>query len=97
MGSKTYIHKTAAFRELMLKRLRANKYKGGWKDASLYYLQGRLLDEVVEVVHTARYAKDHNIADLAGECADVANFAMMIADITGGLDNKEKKGEKGCQ
>lgn len=94
MGSKNYIHKLASFREIMLERLRANRWKGGWKGASFHYLQGRLLEEVIEVAEAARYRKT-NKAWIARECADVANIAMMIADITGGLNNERTTTNKG--
>jgi len=82
---KTYVHKIAAFREVMLERLRANRWKGGWKDESFHYLLGKLMAEVIEVAEAVRCNK----SQVTYECADVANIAMMIADISGDLKQKE--------
>jgi hypothetical protein len=54
-------------------RLRANDHKGGWYDCTLQYLKKRLHEEVMELRSSRRDTR-------VEEAADVANFAMMIAD-----------------
>lgn len=70
------------FGKHMKSRLHANRSKGGWKGYSTRYLVTRLKEEVTELENaldaTPRY-KDH----ITKEAADVANFAMMIADNEG--------------
>lgn len=69
-----------AFSRLMESNLRANDHKGvdGWRSMQLRWLLGRLRQEVEEL-DCALHAKDAQMIET--ECADVANFAMMIADI----------------
>ena len=87
-----------AFQGEQWRKLMANAHKGGWKDENVYDLLSRLGDEVRELeeaVHAWDLAKSRPItssevaADLAGkvakEAADVGNFAMMVADVVGGL------------
>ena len=66
------------FAELCEKKLRKNDYKPHWRGAALDYLRKRLSEEVNEL----RRAIDDNtsVETVRDECADVANFAMMIAD-----------------
>ena len=67
-----------AFALAMEERLRANDHKGGWRDLAVSYLMARLheesaeLDEVVRLGGSPEQAKH--------DAADVANFAMMVAD-----------------
>ena len=66
----------------MQKELDENKHKGkfSWrKDCSLDYLIKRLYEEADEVVNCI--GTDSSLQEVISECADVANFAMMIADI----------------
>ena len=69
------------FGKVMVSRLarKKNRRKGEWKDSSIEYLFRRLLEEVSEL-----YATHHEDVSFenftAMECADVANFAMMIAE-----------------
>jgi len=69
----------AWFVKEMKKKLRANNHKGGWEDCSLQYLSMRLTQERKELALAIK-TKDKN--KVIAECADIANFAMMIADIT---------------
>ena len=71
------------FAERMEAELCANDYKGGWEDMLLADLLTRLREEVEELAEAVkmRAATAHVIS----EAADVANFAMMIADVNGGL------------
>ncbi len=81
-----------AFQSLMWEKLKANAHKGGWQESSLPDLTRRLGDEVVELgAELIGYAEATDSvrlsmrAAIARECADVANFAMFIADVVGGL------------
>jgi NTP pyrophosphatase (non-canonical NTP hydrolase) len=75
----------------MEEKLRKNDHRGpdGWKGCRFDYLTGRLMQEMMEVFRElwranadTRIAKiDSEVArKITDECADVANFAMMIAD-----------------
>lgn len=70
----------ARFAALMERELRANDHKGGWQADSPVSLVCRLKDETQELVRAI--AGEGNVA---AEAADVANFAMMIADVCGAL------------
>jgi NTP pyrophosphatase (non-canonical NTP hydrolase) len=84
--------KVAWFSELMEKELVENIYKGGWDDANLLWLQARLSEELGELSRllvrfhwpTGGVISGENTTvkrRAIEEAADVANFAMMIADI----------------
>jgi hypothetical protein len=71
--------------------------KGGWAHDLPQRLMERLHDEVQELeLALARYIADPTIdrtaktetlaVEVAREAADVANFAMMVADVVGGLN-----------
>ena len=70
---------TATFAEIMAKRLWKHRRKDGWEDADVHYLFRRLLEEVAEL-----YSAYHELPAIPNhvqqEAADVANFAMMIAE-----------------
>lgn len=71
------------FAEHMEARLAANDHKGGWSRCKLKWLLGRLEGEVAELrgiveSYCAGFGDDDE--HLIREAADVANFAMMIAD-----------------
>ena len=69
------------FAEQMELQLRANDWKGGWDDCPLAYLNGRLREETVELKWAIFPPSEADREQVAHEAADVANFAMMIADI----------------
>lgn len=85
-----------AFAEEMEAKLAENRHKGdrdGWRREQVSTLTKRLLCEVGELVDaigkkdisgTGRFRK----AQIRSECADIANFAMMIADVAGGMRPK---------
>jgi hypothetical protein len=84
------------FARLMEAKLRENDHKGGWRRCSTGYLTrrcGNELDELRELIHRlARMPNRHpaptveeSIA-IGREAADVANFALMLADNLGALD-----------
>uniref|UniRef100_A0A6M3K3H0 Uncharacterized protein n=1 Tax=viral metagenome TaxID=1070528 RepID=A0A6M3K3H0_9ZZZZ len=63
----------------MERKLKKNDYKKHWKECSLEYLQNRLKNELQELNFLLK--KISNKREVINECADIANFAMMIADI----------------
>lgn len=70
----------ARFALLMEAKLRANDHKQPWRHCSLNYLSTRLTQERAELRQALKKREDVGL-----ECADVANFAMMIADKVGDL------------
>jgi len=72
-----------AFTAVMWRKLIANAHKGGWKNNLAEELLERLHEEVEELERAIM--EDDNPQNIAKECADVANFCMMIADVVGGL------------
>jgi NTP pyrophosphatase (non-canonical NTP hydrolase) len=66
--------------------LKANDHKGGWKDSHFAWLLSRLTEELSELAgEVYKFPKVKNPKLITKEAADVANFAMMIADVSGGL------------
>ncbi len=61
----------------------------GWEDCDLYWLMGRMQDEIRELDDELGITGDW--ADAMLECADVGNFAMMIHDI---LNERVRRFEK---
>lgn len=69
------------FASQMEAKLKKNRHKGdqeGWRDCGVSYLMERLHGEFEELT---RALSSTDKEDIIAECADVANFAMMIADI----------------
>lgn len=73
------------FAQLMERKLRACAWKGGWEELSLGTLAAAMREEVAELdgALDALLTDDGptNLHAVAQEAADVANFAMMIADV----------------
>lgn len=65
------------FADIMEIKLNKNDHKTGWKSCSNTYLLTRLKNEVTELENALINGKGVTIVK---EAADVANFAMMIAD-----------------
>lgn len=63
------------FAERMEEKLTASDPKGGWEHCSLGLLAERLCDEVAELAEASSFQAT------AREAVDVANFALMIADV----------------
>ena len=62
------------FARAMEDRLRANDSKGGWQDMQFDEIVDRIDDEVLELREAASFQ------DRIHEAADVACFAMLVAD-----------------
>lgn len=65
----------------MERELRNNDYKGGWRECEVEELFRLLNEEVGELGDVLKNGGHISDARIISECADVANFAMMIADI----------------
>jgi NTP pyrophosphatase (non-canonical NTP hydrolase) len=73
------------FSHIMEKKLSENRHKGdarGWRESTPGQLVQRIEDEVAELKE-ALMSKQFNPEAVAREAADVANFAMMVADCYG--------------
>lgn len=81
--------------ELMQHKLDKNKHKEcvvmnpdnkgrGWDKCDVRWLLMRLREEADEIEKALN--DNEEPIEVAKECADVCNFAMMIADNVGGLD-----------
>jgi len=66
------------FAMVMEGRLLEHEDRGGWRDEPLDYLFKRLVEETGELSAALLAHKDKE--KMIRECADAANFAMMIAD-----------------
>jgi hypothetical protein len=84
----------AAFARLMEQKLRENDHKGGWDQESKHWLLGRLKEETSELDNAicdwactkiGSQGEREATVVVGREAADVANFAMMIADRCGSL------------
>lgn len=70
------------FVSAMSGRLHDNRHKAGWKKCTYVYLYRCLLQELTELMEAIEAPESaHNVTS---EAADVANFAMMIADVYAG-------------
>ncbi len=85
------------FMEEMKKKLTENQHKSGWQTCNLLWLYSKLGEEMGELgsilndialpttakigplgIHVRKMIVD----EIVSECADIANMAMMIADVT---------------
>lgn len=78
------------FATLMEEALRRNEGKGGWHDDQPEELLLRAYEELGELHREVlrRFRSDEPGSwrnRIAREAADVANFALMVADVCGGL------------
>jgi len=70
----------------MEKKLKANDHKGGWRNCTLQYLSMRLTQErkeLYDAIENRRgsfFGDSHTDEEIIKECADIANYALMIAD-----------------
>jgi len=63
-----------------------------WKHESIAYLEDRLGEELAELCDAMESNQPKDVVEK--ECADVANFAMMIADVYRQKANLTKVGKK---
>lgn len=70
------------FNRQMHNKLTEKEDKGLWDDLDIYWLLKRLKDETCELLEaiSIHRTKGSNREEIIREAADVANFAMMIAD-----------------
>lgn len=74
------------FAAAMMERLSANKHKAGWAGMGASALLKRLYQEAAELtVAVHEHPEDREL--IRKEAADVANFAMFIADNLGDLQS----------
>jgi len=71
-----------AFAVEMEKRLRKNDKKGGWRWCGTDWLLCRCVQELGELF-SAIDRNGYNSGPVVRECADAANFLMMLADNAG--------------
>lgn len=71
------------FAELMEARLMENDHKGGWENDMPTALLVRMMEETGELAREMVLRQVSSPTQLAREAADVANFAMMIAETSG--------------
>ncbi len=90
-GTEVVRPEVAAFALLMEAKLREKDHRGGWDECTTAWLMSRLREEAKELAgelsrRTDFDGEEDRWARLIGrEAADVANFAMMIADVCGAL------------
>ncbi len=71
------------FNRVMLRKLIQNGHKGGWEGNGSGALFDRVKEECIELSdYLIAFDKDKNNCSrqIIRECADIANFCMMIAD-----------------
>lgn len=78
-----------SFARAMEAKLKENEHKGGWHDDLPDELMARLHEETEELENAIHPARNRDPRRVLREAADVANFAMMIADVCGGLPGGE--------
>ena len=69
------------FAQMMEERLAANDHKGGWANETPDWLAARIVEECGELL--GALAQNQAVGE---ECADIANLAMMVADVCGELE-----------
>ncbi len=77
----------AAFVRVMESRLKENANRGDWRALNFYYLIACMASNVGQLVRAFQVDKAEVVLRSA---ADTANYAMMIADLYGGLAAKKK-------
>jgi NTP pyrophosphatase (non-canonical NTP hydrolase) len=76
------------FANAMRKELDANSHKRGWEECEVGYLRTRLHQEVAELMRAIDGSESPE--RVLSECADVANFAMMISERYAALRKDEE-------
>lgn len=80
MTEREHQRSVARFGTIMVAQLDANSHKGGWEDMSCGELLERLQQEASELAEVIAQTPPC-FASIQQEAADVANFAMMVADV----------------
>ena len=83
-----YERKVEKFSQAMFKKLLDNRHKGDWSACDYAYLLRRLREETEELRFRLLgliRSQATTPEQILSEAADVANFAMMIADNAGAL------------
>ena len=79
----------AAAMEMKLRDKDTEKGAEGWKNSSVPYLMERLDEEVKELKKALHeWPMGMKTNTIMNEAADVANFTMMVADLTGSLPRR---------
>ena len=98
--SPTLLH-VLKFAARMEAKLAKNRHKGnreGWLKDHPWNLVERVLDETVELQQCFAEVRENEVAlittpeETADECADVANFCMMVADCVTAMNSKATSG-----
>lgn len=90
MDKLTLRPEVAGFAKVMEQILRVNDHKVHWRDAlTVENAFTRLIQEVAEL---AGAINGGDTLEITKEAADVANFAMMVADLVGGLEVAKRTG-----
>lgn len=86
----------ARFAELMEVKMAQNDHKPPWRGESIRRLLDQLFDEFLELQHAVDEFEvfTREAEPVIEEAVDVANFAMMIADVVT-QRNRERAGEGG--
>ena len=87
-----YEHEVEIFSLLMLGKLNRNAHKGKWEANNLPLYLARLKAEVAEL--QAEIVQFHttgdNLTALLEECADVANFALIISNVARRINRRQR-------
>jgi hypothetical protein len=67
----------------MEKQLKANEHKGGWNREHVEFLSKCLWENFEKLTYGALKKDDRDKQEITKLCANIANFAMMIADNEG--------------
>jgi len=73
-----YEHELKQFVDCMRYKLHKNRSKGKWEDLDLQQAIIKLKDEVDELIEATQ---NNNQIEIILEASDVANYAMIIANI----------------
>jgi len=77
----------AIFASAMEARLKENANRGDWRAYNFYYLVASLTSNIGQMVRAHQVGNGDVVLRSA---ADTANYAMMIADLYGGLAARKK-------
>lgn len=75
----------------MEQELCENDHKGGWKGISEKFAIEKLTEEFHEVINAIKEREHPD--EIISECADLANIAMMIADVINNARDSYKEAQ----